>query len=108
MRKGCNVAAIIAAIIAVIAPIVLPALLEWLKSIFNKAEKNLKNRQFGSQAEAANALIEEAIRLTPKVQVFKRLFLRILRPHAASMAQGFPLTAHAADDLADAGKQAAK
>lgn len=101
-------AAIIAAIIAAIAPIILPLLLDWLKSIFNKAEKNLKNRQFGSQAEAATALVDEAIRLTPARQPLRRLFLRMLRPHAASMAQGFPLSATAVDDLKDAGKQAGK
>lgn len=98
--------AIIAALIAAFGPMLSELLTKWLASIFNKAAKNLASLSFGTQAEASIALVDEAIRLTPKAAVGKRLLLRFIRNHAASVANGFPLPEHAADEIADAAKLA--
>lgn len=98
--------AIIAALLAAFGPMLADLLLNWLKSIFSKAEKNLKGHTFSSSARASVALVDEAIRITPKAAVGKRLLLRFIRNHAATVAQGFPLPASAADEIKDAAQLA--
>ncbi len=96
--------AFIAALLAVLGPLIGELLMNWLKSIFNKAAKRLEGRSFGSPAAQAVALCDEAIAICPKAAVGKRVLLRFIRNHAASIANGFPLTSEALGEIGDAAK----
>jgi hypothetical protein len=82
---------IIAALIAQLIAVLGPMLIEWLKSLFVKAERNL-----GEGASAA-AILDESIRLT-RGKPFRRAILRTIR--ASKAAEGGSLTAADKAELA--------
>lgn len=84
-------AAIITMLLEMFGPLLSELLKKILENLFNKAAKNVKAT--GDKAKDADALITEAIRLTPRVRVVRRGLLRNMRDHAPAMLKGGKLSA---------------
>ncbi len=99
----------IAMLIAALGPLIGELLKKLIESLLNKAAKKLPPAStFASPAHATTALIDQAIEDCPKRGIARRALLRSLRNHAGTIAQGFPLTQQAKDEIADVGLLAAK
>lgn len=80
--------ALLIAILTALAQIFGPMLLEWLRNLFTKAEKNV-----GSANDVGlNVVFDEAIRLA-RGKPFRRALLRAIKPNAVKLAAGGKLSA---------------
>jgi predicted Zn-dependent protease len=90
--------AIIIMLLEMFGPLLSELLKKIIENLFNKAAKNVKAT--GDKAKDADALITEAIRLTPRVRVIRR---GLLRNHAPALVKGGKLsTAEKAEIRANA------
>lgn len=83
--------AIILMLLEMFGPLIGELLKKIIENLFNKASKNVKAT--GDKAKDANALITEAIRMTPRVRVIRRGLLRNMRDHAPTLIKGGKLAA---------------
>lgn len=90
--------AIIAAIIAALGPYLVKWIIELIEGLLNKAEKNVVTT--GDDVRDAEALIDEAIRITPRRQIGRRNLLRFVRALAPRIMSGAKPTKADRDELA--------